>query len=254
MSLTYVSSYLTSSVLFLFWSMNAWTFNFMLKGLSTAVRNIITGGSKLAVDFSCVCNDCLSVHGLLGVDVLKYKEAMQLIHFMKGSAFEFLQGIVPFGNVSDFLCPVVNATNSDVSNISYSQAIADYSQCPVTHVYFVLDQKSDYFDPFDNFTESSVERAVDKLFSFETLGIVVNDYDRDKITSFCNSISYRDDYCHVNLPWDEDKLPYVPSSHPVALIVIDRVVTRLTKQGLERYTILKFFYFWSAWVMYISDD
>ena len=77
---------------------------------------------------------------------------------MKGSAFEFPQGRVPFDNASDFLCPVVDTTNSDVSSINYSQVVADDSQCLMTHVYFVLDPNSDYFDPFDSFTESSVER------------------------------------------------------------------------------------------------
>ena len=115
---------------------------------------------------------------------------MQLIHFMKGSVFEFPQVIVSFSNVSDFLCPVIDAINSDISSINYSQVVADYSLCPLTHDYFVLNPKSDYFDPFDSFAESSVERAVDKLFSLETLGIVedsVSDYDRDN-------------YCYVNLP------------------------------------------------------
>ena len=88
---------------------------FHVKGLSAAVRNIIAGESKLVVDYSYVCNDCLTVHGLIGVDVLKYMGPMQLIHFMKGSAFEFPQSIVPFGNASDFLYPVADATNSDVS-------------------------------------------------------------------------------------------------------------------------------------------
>ena len=32
---------------------------FHVKGLSVAARNIIGGGCKLAVDFSCVRNDCL---------------------------------------------------------------------------------------------------------------------------------------------------------------------------------------------------
>ena len=105
---------------------------FHVKGLSAAVRNIIAGGSKLAVDFSCVCNDCLSVHGLIRADVLKYMGPMQLIHFMKGSAFDFPQDISPFGNVFDFLCQVVNATNSDISSINYSQVVSDYSQGPVT--------------------------------------------------------------------------------------------------------------------------
>ena len=125
---------------------------FHVKGLSAAVRNIITGGSKLAVDFSCVRNDCLSGHGLVGAVVLKYMGPMQLIYLMKGSAFEFTQGIVLFSNVTDFLYPIIDVTNSDVSSINYCQAVADYSQRLVTHLYFVLDPKSNYFDPFDSFT------------------------------------------------------------------------------------------------------
>ena len=165
---------------------------FHVKGLSAAARNIITGGSKLAVDFSYVRNDCLSEHGLIEVYVLKYIGPMQLIHFI-----EFPRGIVPFDKVSDFLCPVVDATDSDVSSINYSQAVADNSQCPVTHDHFELDPKSDYFDPFDSFTKSSVERPVDKLYSSETLGIVgdsVSDYHWDKIASFCSSISHKDNF------------------------------------------------------------
>ena len=80
----------------------------------------------------------------------------------------------------------------------------------MTHVYFVLDPKSDYSNPFNSFTESSVERAVDTLISLETLDIVedsVGYYDRDKIPSFRNSISYRDNCYDVNWLWDEEKLP-----------------------------------------------
>ena len=70
------------------------------------------------------------------------------------------------------------------------------------HVYFVLDPKSDYFDSFDSFTESSVERAVDKLFSLQILGIVVdsvNDYDQDK-NSFFFTILSRTECLIVFLP------------------------------------------------------
>lgn len=65
----------------------------------------------------------------------------------------------------------------------------------MTHDYFVLDPKSGYFDP--------VVRFVDK-FSLETLGVVedpVSGYDWDKIASFNNSISYRDNCYYVDLPW-----------------------------------------------------
>ena len=90
------------------------------------MRNIIASESKLAVDFSCVRNDCFSVHALIGIDVLKYFGPMQLIHFMKGSTFEVPQGIVHFSNMSDFLCPAVDTTNSGVSSINYCGVVADY--------------------------------------------------------------------------------------------------------------------------------
>lgn len=127
---------------------------------------------------------------------------------------------MPFGDVVDFLCPTVEATDSCVSGINYNQVVPAYSQCPVTNFYFVVDLKYDYFNPLDSFCESSIERSVDKHFSFETLGIVedsVSDYDRDKKNLFSNSILYRDNCYYVDLPWDEGKLPLVPSNHQVVL-------------------------------------
>ena len=75
--------------------------------------------------------------------------------------------------------------------------------CPMTQIYYVLNPKSEYFDPYDNFSESSVKRTVDKKFCLETLNVVensVNDYDWDKIDSFRNSISYRDKCSYLNMP------------------------------------------------------
>ena len=60
---------------------------------------------------------------------------------------------------------------------------SQYSDYPVTHVYFVLGPKSRYLDPLDNFAESSVERTVENIFSLETMGTkeeLVSDYDRDR--------------------------------------------------------------------------
>lgn len=81
---------------------------FHAKAFATAVENIITDGSKLAADLSGVHDDYISVHGLIGVNMLKYMGAMHLIHFMNRSAFKFPQGIVPFDDVKDFLSPVVH--------------------------------------------------------------------------------------------------------------------------------------------------
>ena len=62
--------------------------------------------------------------------------------------------------------------------------------------------------------------------------MTVSNYDREKKAVFCDLISYKDNYYYVSLPWDEDKLPSVPSNHQVALSVFDRAVSRLSKQDL----------------------
>lgn len=90
---------------------------------------------------------------------------------------------------------------------------------------------------FGQFGESSVVRSVDKLFSLETLGVVedpVSDYDWDKIALFSNSISYRDNCYYADLSWNDGKLPFVASNNQVALNVLDRVVTRLSKINLYK--------------------
>ena len=78
------------------------------------------------------------------MDALKYMETTWLTSFMNGMTFEFPQGMVPFESVSDFRCPEAGVRDSVISGIKYSQVVADYSQCPVTHVYNVLDSKLKY--------------------------------------------------------------------------------------------------------------
>lgn len=79
--------------------------DFYVVGLNAVVNIIQASGFKLAVDFSGVHDHSFSVQGLLGVDLLKVLGPMQLTSLMNGSAFRFLQGLVPFGNVADFLAP-----------------------------------------------------------------------------------------------------------------------------------------------------
>ena len=76
---------------------------FKFKELSNAVFNMQTSGGKLAVDFSCVHEDTVSVSGILVIDFLKYQSPMKLSRFMNGAAFELAQRFVPFSNIEDFL-------------------------------------------------------------------------------------------------------------------------------------------------------
>ena len=126
-----------------------------------------------------------------------------------------------------------------ICGMNYSRVISQYSDCPVTHIYFVLEPKSKYLDPFDCFEGFFVERTVEKIFSLETVGIKensVSDNDRDKINSFRSSLTFREGYYFVDLPWNEDKLVEVPSSHQVALNVFDLVVIKLERQNLYEYS------------------
>ena len=168
---------------------------FKVKELSNAVFNIQASGCKLAAGFSSVHEDTVSVSCILGVDLLKYLAPMKLSHFMNGAAFEMAQGFVPFGNIENFLPARKSRVDPQICGMNYSRVITQYSDWPVTHIYFMLEPKSKYLDPLDSFAESSVERIVEKSFSLETIGIKensVNDYDCDKIDSFRSSITFRE--------------------------------------------------------------
>ena len=99
----------------------------------------------------------------------------------------------------------------------------------------MLEPKSKYLNPLDCFTESSMERTVEKIFSLETMEIKedsVSDYDHNKIGYFHSSITFREGCYFVDLLWNEDKLIEILSNHQVALNVLDHAVIKLEKQNL----------------------
>ena len=197
-----------------------------------------TTGYKLTADFSCVHEDSVLVSGILGVYLLKYLAPMKLSRFINGAAFELAQGFVPFGDIEDFLPARKSRVDHQICSMNYSRVISQDSDCPVTHIYFVLKPKSKYLDLLDCIAESSLERTVEKIFSLETMRIKedsISDYVRDKIDSSRRSNTFREGCYFVDLPWNEDKLVEVPSNHQVALNVLGRVVIKLEKQNLNDY-------------------
>ena len=155
---------------------------------------------------------------------------MKLSRFMNDAAFELAQGFVPFGNIEDFLPARKSRVDPQICGMNYSRFIFQYSDCPVTHIYFVLEPKSRYLDDLYCLSESSVE----KIFSLETMGIKgnsVSDYDCVKIDSFRSSITFREGCYFIDLPWIEDKLVEVPSNHQMALNFLDHVVIKLERQN-----------------------
>ena len=137
--------------------------------LSNAVFDMQTCSCSLAADFSSVHEDTASVSGILSVDLLKYLAPMKLSLFMNGAALELAQGFVPFGNIEDFLPARKSRVEPQICGMNYSRVISQYSDCPVTHIYFVLESKFKYQDSLDCFVESSVERTIEKVFSLETM-------------------------------------------------------------------------------------
>ena len=61
---------------------------------------------------------------------------------MNGAAFELAQECVPFGNIENFLPAGKFKVDPQIRGINYSRVISQYSDGPVTQIYFVLEPKS----------------------------------------------------------------------------------------------------------------
>ena len=188
--------------------------------------------------------EIVEIDGLMGADALQNLSMTRTVECMKGIAWEFPNGLVPYGDANNFLfprqilvLPSFSSSRPDKFN-NYNHIISRYAKCPETHVNFVMNPKSSYPDPLQClFPESSVERNLDMMFQTEGLGIdskenAITDYDSVKIKDFEDSIKFEDGYYNVKLPWHEDVLEKVPSNHNVALTVMDRVSKKLEKDNL----------------------
>lgn len=74
------------------------------------------------------------------------------------------------------------------------------------HLCFVLESRSTYDDPLsDDFSDSDVQRRLEKMFSVESLGIreqeEFSNYDEQMVELSQQSISVKDKY-YVQLPWN----------------------------------------------------
>lgn len=67
-------------------------------------KNMKNLNFKLAGKFA-KNTDTILVHGLLGVDLIQFMKPMHLIKCMGGTAWKLPNGIIPFGNVNNFLYP-----------------------------------------------------------------------------------------------------------------------------------------------------
>ena len=79
--------------------------HFLVPGLDVALHNIETQGFLL-LDPNLQSIDTDRVQGLralFGVDIIQHLKDLNVVDCLYGSVFEFDQGIVPFGNINNFL-------------------------------------------------------------------------------------------------------------------------------------------------------
>ena len=211
--------------------------------LDTAVQNIVKEGFCLAEPSLADEGEQVPILGLAGVDLIQRFPEFALTSCMSGAAFSTSLGLIPFGNILNFLYPgqaisveqlQANAAQTDIklsSNCSSSDA-----EMLQSSVNFVLSPNKSYFSPLETlFPDSSVEQGLEAMFNMDSLGHneePESDYDRLLIDKFKKGISMQGGRYLVELPWKEEVIAKVPSNHKVALSVLDKVVRDLDNKGL----------------------
>ena len=211
--------------------------------LDTALYNVMREGYQLAEPSLADDGELVPILGLVGVDLIQRLPEFAVTTCMQGAAFATRSGLIPFGNISNFLYPgqarpmsveqlQSNAEETSV-NSSGSSSEADMLQSSVN---FVMSPTKSYFSPLESlFPDSSVEQGLEAMFNLDSLGHneqIECDFDRQMIDKFEQGISLQDGKYHVELPWKEDVIDKVPSNHKVALSVLDKVVKDLDKKGM----------------------
>jgi len=206
--------------------------NFDVANLCQAVSSL-EEKYKLADVALVNCDNSVHLEGLLGVDIIQNFPDFELIKCCGGSAFRYVDGIIPFGNVESFLSEIEPEEMYEPNELSGTSSSV---------VNFILNPLGNQFDPVTgSIVDSQVDGNLDKIFSVESLGLDDNaecsNFDVHKIKCFADGIEFKDGFYHVDLPWLENKIKLVPSNFEVARAVLSRVAKKLINMNLfEDYT------------------
>jgi len=201
--------------------------------LSFCVNGLPTAHDNISQRFNLtekIRSENVVLDGLLGVDALQCFADMQTVDCLGGKAIKLPFGIVPYGNVDNFLTgPQLESKYANSRISSGTDACVDSST-----VNFVLNPVKSYFDPISSvISDSVVESNLDKMFSAEAIGIEedISDFDKLKIEEFTENIEKIDGYYNVHLPWN-DNIAEVKSNYSACVGILDRVLDKLNKAGL----------------------
>lgn len=198
-----------------------------INGLEEAHDNI-TSQYKLA---GRPLTNEVHLNGLLGIDVIQYLDHCDMVPCLGGMAFNLSTGIIPFGNIDNFL-----TTEQLVKkySTSYSQLQAEEPKVDSTAINFVLQPIKTGFDPIGSvLTDSAVEDRLDRMFKLESLGIPEDSCDDDlkKVDEFDSNISFSDGHYEIKLPWNE-KIDKVKSNFHISKSILDKVTANLEQRNL----------------------
>ena len=165
---------------------------FRISALPTAMENI-SEHFKLADEEISNRNDVIKLDGLLGIDAIRHFKQFETVTCLKGKAFSISNGIIPFGDIEDFL------TIEQMKTI-HSQREEKSENNIETSLNFLLNPIGDKRDILGStINDREVESHLDNLFNVESLRI--NDdnssYDEDFIKQFDDSIELKDGHYHV---------------------------------------------------------
>ena len=209
-----------------------------VRGLGLLVKNLRNDRVPLGADYP-VNSDELAVAGLIGNDIIQFIQ-FRSVPCLNGQALCINDKLSPFGNTAHFLYSRQvsgNIQNSHVENNFHT--IMQNVHCSPKLVDKCMEPKASYEDGLAPLFEASmVEHRIDRMLNCDNVGIEevpdISTYDQEKLEQFKSGIEVRD-YVYVELIWKEN-VKDVPSNHPVALKVLERVCNKLEANGLlERY-------------------
>ena len=176
---------------------------FSVSQLDIAVKNIVKEGYHLAEPSLADDGEQVPILGLVGVDLIERFPAFALTSCMKGAAFSTSLGLIPFGNILNFLYPgqavaveQLRAKAEEINVNNSAPVSSSDAEILQSSVNFVMSPNKSYFSPLESlFPDSSVEQGLEAMFSMDSLGHneeSESDYDRLQIDKFKQGISLRD--------------------------------------------------------------
>ena len=221
--------------------------DFNVENLKLALNNIKAQNVQLADTHfrSCSKDEVENIQGLLGTDILQFMYPFSFSRLLNGSIIEVAEGVIPFGNVDNFLSnnqlkTIIESKKRNASlrdrdsiiNMNRSLKRADENI-----VQSVLNPINTYFTPFQYVSSvTDIEQGMENLFKLENLGIREEDdvgsLDKVKVKQFQESITFSDGKYQVELPWYDDLISQVPPNHNIAMATLHRVIKNLHSKDL----------------------